>query len=157
MVTPASFFCLVWADRRVAIASCRNVFGCKGNERTPAHPWQDRYTLMGHYTLHILLKPSSKLSKHIRAYIINSNFYWTLFVHSQPRAAEVKSCLNGKHCHCTPSSCRQRQVLTERHREAQGWRRLNTNCFQGRRCGLSVRERTWMCEQGFCTMQMLIF
>lgn len=117
MVTPASFFCLVWADRRVAIASFRNVFGCKGNERTPACPRQDRYTLMGHYTLHILLKPSSKLSKHIRVYIINSNFYWTLFVHSQPCAAEVKSCLNGKHCHCTPSSCRERDRCWQRHTE----------------------------------------
>lgn len=32
---------------------------------------------------YILLKPSSELSKHIRIYIINSNFSWILFVHSQ--------------------------------------------------------------------------
>lgn len=74
-----------------------------------ACPWQDRYTLMGHYTLHNLLKPSSELSKHIRVYIINSNFSWTLFVHSQPCMAEVKSFFYGKHCHYTPSCCRERE------------------------------------------------
>lgn len=115
-----------------------------------ACPWQDRYTLMGHYTLHNLLKPSSELSKHIRVYIINSNFSWTLFVHSQPCMAEVKSFFYGKHCHYTPSCCRERERgrRWQRHIEGHGgWRRLNTNCFQERRCRLSVCERARMCEQ----------
>lgn len=104
--------------------------GWKGEGRGILCLSQDRYTLMGHCTLHILLKLSSELSKHIRVYIINSNFSWILFVHSQPCITEVKSFFYSKHCQHTPSCPWEKDTDRDRESGAGGGRRLNTNCFQ---------------------------
>lgn len=98
---------------------------------------RDTYALMEHSTLHILLKPPSELSKHIRVYIINSNFSWILFVYSQPCITEVKFFFCNKHCHLTIKPVRESLWQRHKEREARGGRKLNTNCFQ-RRCKLNV-------------------
>ena len=144
MVWPPSFLlCLAWADRRLPIASCLPVMCLSMKEdRWILCPWQDRNSLMGPYTLHILLKPSFELNKHIKAYIINSNFSWTMFVLSQVAMAEVRSFFHGKHCHYRGL---QGETGAQTHRRSWGWRRLNTNCFQERRWRQrEKRGRLWV-------------
>lgn len=110
-------FALRWQESHHSFLPVMYI-GWKGEGRRILCLSQDRYTLMGHCTLHILLKPSSELSKHIRVYIINSNFSWILFVHSQPCITEVKCFFYSKHCHHTPSYQWDRDTDIDRERGA---------------------------------------